>query len=151
MQFNDIVVGVLEGYEAMLQDARTTVPMLDGKREVYTFTLGVDVDGVHVNNTYRLSRIVSPDAMRHLWDEPVKNKIITYEGNSYANALYALTLDLVTTPSVDEAIQQLQKIAQIRGTWRVIERYSSRTIGVEVDVDAYSGVHNAIDDDINNF
>ena len=74
------------------------------------------------------------------------NRLLTHDGHKWKNTKQELSM-------LQAAANALETISHLRGTWKVL--YSVTTIGiyagVEVDAQLYSGVHNAIEDDINSF
>ena len=160
-EFDNIVNGILNE-----QDDNTSIPALDGIREIYTITLGIEnpwhkEDDFKTVYMYRLKRVDKNSISETMWDGAPRWKT-EYTGNNHQQAkdvFEALVMRRIdkasknssTTLTVASAFQQLQTIAHVMGTWKVFSTSDNITIGVEVAVDKYSGAHNAIDDDINNF
>ena len=160
-EFDKIINGILN---EQVQDNKI-VPKIDGTREVYAFYTLKYVNGQASDDDIQMDVIPTAclsdtntsewETWCEYWDQKGIDSAIDevlYNGSSATQAYNIFISELETTNvNINKVLYEFNRIKDIVGTWKILKGMWVVVCGVEVDANAYSGAHNAIDDDISNF
>ena len=141
---------------------RDRIPVLDGQREVYVTKLDINGydTGLYVPKLYRMNSLQIEDA---LWDVERRVLYNTTDFNQFIGAITTVferyvynrrRYRLYDTLKGDinyryKIYNEIEPLQTIIGTYKIVQPYDHENalyIGIEVDINAYSGVSHAADD-----
>ena len=130
-----------------------SIPILDGKREVYVLQYSEYIEDVYQFICKRVD-----DSFIKTWDYMVARTDmyrVTLNAEQAIPFFKMCIYNRDAVPLVDEAIRRFYTDVTgkpVIGTYVSAFDYKGNiSLGLEVDLNAYSGVHKAIEDDISNF